>query len=120
MTNTTFFSGLPNFDDDDLDGQMQRIMTSDRDLLNQIYSLLPCFNWYEKMAIGLIAYHSIDNSHTNLMRIEPIHGDISFSVEMKRAIELVKNLSPEALAEVAGDMLLEKFEIVEAHCETAN
>lgn len=117
MTNTTFFAGLPNFDDDDLDGQMINIMTSDRDLRKQLAPLMAQMNWYEKMAIGQVAYNAIDKGHTNLIKLSFTHGEISLTEAMLRAIELTKKLSPEALAELAGDILLEEFEIWEVNNE---
>jgi hypothetical protein len=120
MTNTTFFAGLPSFDDDDLDGQMTNIMTSDRDLRKQLVPLLQQMSWYEKMAIGQIAYNTIDSTHTNLIRVTFVHGEVSLTEAMTQAIAIIKKFSPEALAELAGDILLEEFEIWEVNNEANN
>ncbi len=107
MTNTAFFQGLPDFDSPTLEEEMETIASSDRENLLKLCLLLEEFNWHEKMAIGLTAYHSINASH-QLIKIAPAHGE--FSVPMKQAIEFVQKLSPQALAELAGDILEEDFE----------
>ncbi len=60
------------------------------------------------MAIGLIAYHSIDTTHRQLIKISPAHGE--FDIPIKQALEFVAQLSPQALAELAANILEEDFE----------
>ena len=104
MTNTKFFKGLPEFDD----SESISIIDSDRNNLLQLSLLLQEFNWHEKMAIGLIAYHQIDATHRLLIKLSPAHGE--FSAPIKQALDFVQKLSPQALAELAEDILQEHFE----------
>lgn len=108
MTSAIFFQGLPDFDSPTLEEEMEAILTSDRENLAKLSLLLNEFNWHEKMAIGLIAYHSIDTGHTQLLKLVPTHGELS--VPVKQAVELVEKLSPQALAELASDILEEDSE----------
>ena len=108
MPNTTFMKGLPDFDSPTIEEEIEAIADSDKDNLAKLSLLLGTFNWHEKMAIGLIAYHAIDVTHRQLITITPAHG--VFSVPVKQAIEFISKLSPQALAELAGDILEEDFE----------
>jgi len=101
MTNTTFFKGLPPFDDSET-------ADSDRSNLLKLALLLEEFNWHEKMAIGIFAYYLIDTSHRQLINLSSAHGE--FSAPLKQALEFVKKLSPQSLAELASDILQEPFE----------
>ncbi|MEK0195647.1 hypothetical protein, partial [Microcoleus anatoxicus] len=82
---------------------MAEILRSDREQMMKLCLLIESFNWHEKMALGLIAYHQIDSTHAQLIKLAPAHGE--FSRALKEAIELVKKLSPQALAELAVDIL---------------
>lgn len=108
MPNTTFLKGLPDFDSPDLEQDIQRIAVSDQESLAQISTLLENFNWHEKMAVGQTAYFFIDNTHHKLLKLVPIHGELSEPV--LEAMRLVEGLSPQALAELAEDILQEDFE----------
>ncbi len=108
MTNTSFFQGLPDFNSPTLEEEMEATLTSDRENLAQLSLLLDEFNWHEKMAIGQIAYHSIDTSHIQLLKLTPTHGELDIPV--KQALEFVNKLSPQALAELVTDILQEDFE----------
>jgi len=99
MTNTKFFKGLPEFDDS------EPIADSDRKNLLKLSLLLQTFDWHEKMAIGVIAYHRIDATHRQLIKLSPAHGE--FSMPIEQALELVQKLSSQALAELAADILEE-------------
>jgi hypothetical protein len=116
MTNTAFFKGLPDFDSPT---STETVADSDRSNLLKLALLLEEFNWHEKMAIGLIAYHSIDGTHRNLVKIAPGHGE--YSVPVQQALEFIKRLSPQALAELAADILEEDFKgEIEVKNEEAN
>jgi hypothetical protein len=100
---------LPDFDSPTLEEEMAEILKSDRKQLMQLCLLIETFNWHEKMAVGLAAYHQIDPTHTQLFKLTPAHGELS--IPLKQAIEFVQKLSPQALAELAVDILLEDFEL---------
>ncbi|TAG93119.1 MAG: hypothetical protein EAZ18_13040 [Oscillatoriales cyanobacterium] len=102
---------LPDLDSPTLEEEMAEILKSDREQLMQLCLLIESFNWHEKMAVGLAAYHQIDPTHTQLFRLTPAHGELS--VPLNQAIEFVQKLSPQALAELAADILLEDFELQE-------
>lgn len=108
MTNATFFSGLPDFDSPTLEQEMETIAASDRENLAKISQLAEQFNWHEKMAIGQVAYSLIDSSRHKLLKL--IVASETPDVEVQNAMELVKKLSPQALAELAMDILEEDFE----------
>lgn len=103
-----FFGGLPDFDSPTLEEEMETIAASDRENLAKISQLLDEFTWHEKMAIGQTAYFLIDSSHHKLLKLLPAHDD--FSETVQQAMELLGKLSPQALAEVAMDILEEDFE----------
>lgn len=108
MTNTKFFSGLPDFDSPNLEEEIEAIADSDKQNLLDLWVLLNQFNWHEKMAIGLVAFYSIDSTHRQLIKLSPAHGD--FSSPIKQALEFVAKLSPQALAELVNEILEEDFE----------
>jgi len=108
MTNTKLIPGLPDFDSPSLEQDIKRIADADREIQGQISTLLERFNWHEKIAVGQTAYFFIDNSHHKLLKLAPVHGDLSEPV--LKAMQLVEGLSPQALAELAEDILQEDFE----------
>lgn len=108
MTNTTLFKGLPDFDSPTLEEEMKRIADSDREIRAKLSDLMDDFNWHEKMAIGQTAYFLIDSSHHKLLKLLPAHDD--FDEPVQQAMELLEKLSPQALAELAADILEEDFE----------
>jgi hypothetical protein len=115
MTNKSFFTDLPDFDSPNLEDEMEAILISDAQLFKKLELLLETFSWSEKMAIGQVAYWLIDRSHTQLVKLTPQRGE--FSVPVKQAIEFVEQLSPQALAELAIEILQEDFEICEVENE---
>lgn len=102
---------MPDFDSPTLEEEMAEILKSDREQLMRLCLLIESFNWQEKMAVGLFAYHQIDPTHTQIFRLIPAHGELS--VPLKQAIEFVEKLSPQALAELAANILSEDFELQE-------
>ena len=108
MTNTIFPQGLPDFDSPVLEEEIKRIADSDRDLLAQISTLLENLNWHEKMAVCQTAVSFIDNMHRKLLKLVPIHGELSEPV--LKAMRLVEGLSLQALAELVEEILQEDFE----------
>jgi len=108
MTNKTLLPGLPDFDSPNLEQDMERIADSDRKLQAQISTLLENFTWHEKMAVCQTAVFFIDNTHRKLLKLVPIHGELS--EPLSDAMRLVEGLSPQALAELAEDILQEDFE----------
>jgi hypothetical protein len=115
MTNSLFFRNLPDFDSLDLEEEMEAIITSDDQVFKRLELLLDTFNWHEKMAIGQVAYSLIDTSHKQLAKVVPAHDE--YDAPVKQAIEFVQLLSPEALAELASDILQVDFEIREVSDE---
>lgn len=113
---TDAFDRLPNLDSPTLDQELVAILCLDRVLLLDLDPLIESFTWPERMAIGLVAYHEIDPTHTQLIKLAPAHGE--FSRALKEAIELVKKLSPQALAELAVDILSEDFELGPVNAKT--
>jgi hypothetical protein len=108
MTNKTLLPGLPDFDSLNPKQNTERVADSDRESLAQISTLLENFNWHEKMAVGQTAYFFIDNTHRKLLKLLPVHGELSEPV--LEAMRLTEGLSPQALAELAEDILQEDFE----------
>lgn len=108
MTNTAFLKGLPDFDSPNLENEIEAIVDSDRETLANLSALMEDFDWHQKIAIGQTAYFFIDSSHHQILKLVPIHGKLSEPVE--RAMKLVEKLSPQALAELAADILEEDFE----------
>lgn len=108
MSNTTFLKGLPDFDDANLEEETEKLAESDCDIRAKLLDLLEDFNWHEKMAVCQTAVFFIDNTHRKLLKLVPVHGELS--EPMQRAMKLVEGLSPQALAELAEDILQEDFE----------
>ncbi|WP_293335917.1 hypothetical protein [Microcoleus sp. CAWBG58] len=88
--------------------ELVQILIRDRSTLGLLFLKLEKLAWNEKMAVGLAAYHRIVQT-TQLIEIKPRHGE--FAAPVAEAIELLKALSPPALAELAGDILQDEFEI---------
>lgn len=102
---------------DDLEEQMDRISKSDADLQQQLALLMYPMGHSEKMALGLNAYFLIDESPTALCELKPKHGD--YSPEVLRGIFLIQQLSPQAKAEFAADLLMEDWELPSATTDDA-
>lgn len=92
----------------DINDELVKILVRDRSTLGLLFLKLEKLAWNEKMAVGLAAYHRIDQT-TQLIEIKPRHGE--FAAPVAEAMELLKALSPPALAELAGDILQDDFEL---------
>ena len=88
---------------DDADDELVQIIMRDRTTLGQLFLKLEHLNWSEKMAVGLTAYHRVDQTSAQLIEIKPRYGE--FSTPVAEAMELLNALSPSALAELAADIL---------------
>ena len=93
----------------DAEEELVQLLVRDRTTLGLLFLKLESLNWSEKMAVGLTAYHRIDQTSAQLIEIKPRHGE--FTSPVTEAMELLKALSPSALAEFAGDILQDDFEI---------
>ncbi len=103
QTNPLTFKSTYDKDDD-----LVQILVRDRTTLGSLFVKAEKLAWNEKLAVGLAAYHRI-NQTTQLIDIKPRHGE--FTAPVAEAMELLKALSPSALAELAGDILQDEFEI---------
>ncbi len=102
-------NNLPNFDDDDLDKQIEAIAKADGNILQQIAMLTHGSNWHEKMALATNAIVAIDDSPTQLCVIQPKHG--RYNENLVAAIGLLRHLSPGAKAELAVDILSDDWDL---------
>ena len=93
----------------DVDDELVQILVRDRATLGLLFLKLEKFNWSEKMAVGLTAYHRIDQTSAQLIEIKPRYGE--FTASVAEAMELSKALAPSALAALAVDILTEYLEI---------
>jgi hypothetical protein len=100
---------MPNIDDDDLENQMEAILQSDAKIQQQLALLMRDLSGTEKMALGLNAYFLIDQSSTQLCDLKPKHGE--YSAELQSGIFLVQQLSPQAKAEFAANILMDDWEM---------
>lgn len=100
---------IPDIDDDDLENQMEAILQSDAKIQQQLALLIRDLNFPEKMALGLNAYFLIDETSTQLCDLKPKHGE--YSTELQSGILLAQQLSPQAKAEFAGDILMDDWEM---------
>lgn len=100
---------LPDLDDDNLENQMEAILQSDAKIQQQLALLIRDLSGIEKMALGLNAYFLIDETSTQLCDLKPKHGE--YSAELQSGIFLAQQLSPQAKAEFASDILLEDWEM---------
>src|SRR6185503_3222352 len=100
---------LPDINDENLSGKINNTITSDSQLQHELAVLMYPLNFHEKMALGLNAYYSIDQSHTQLCELKPKHG--SYSPEVLRGILLIQQLSPQGKAEFAADIALGDWEL---------
>jgi hypothetical protein len=103
------YDRLPNINTEDLESQMEDILTADAKVGRQLGTLLEDMSWEEKMAIGLHAYWLTDKSHKQLCEVIPRHGE--FSIEIQAALVLIGKLSPQSLAEVASEILVEDWDL---------
>lgn len=103
------YATLPNIDDNDLEEQMEAILIADAKTCREIGSLLEGMSWPQKMAIGLHAYWLLDQTHTQLYRLTPKHGELPTNIVT--AIQLLQKLSPQSLVEVSSEILLEDWEL---------
>jgi hypothetical protein len=117
MTNYSFvpyeFFSSEDFNSLPLEEDMEAILISDAKCLKQLQPILKALNWQEKMAVGLTAYWTICGNNS-LLKLVPQH---ELNEQTKQAIEIVENLSPEALAGLSSDILAEDFEIQDTATE---
>lgn len=102
-------NNLPNFNDDDLDKQIEAIAEADGNVIQQIVMLTHGSNWHEKMALATNAIVAIDDSHTQLCILQPKYG--RYNENLAAAIGLLRYLSPGAKAELAVDILSDDWEL---------
>lgn len=100
---------MPSIDDDDLENQMETILQSDAKIQQQLALLIRDLSGTEKMALGLNAYFLIDQSSTQLCDLKPKHGE--YPAELQSGILLAQQLSPQAKAEFAVDILMDDREM---------
>ncbi|MCC3421519.1 MAG: hypothetical protein JGK28_27395 [Microcoleus sp. PH2017_07_MST_O_A] len=100
---------LPNFDDDDLDEQIQIIAAQDAEIFAQMEPLIAGLNHHEKMALALNAVVAIDRSHTQLCIVLPRHG--AHPPQLRVAIAMLRHLSPQTLCELATDIISDDFDL---------
>jgi hypothetical protein len=100
---------LPNFDDDDLDEQIEAIAEADDNVFEQIAMLIHGCNWHEKVALTINSIAAIDDSHTQLCILQPKHG--RYSENLAAAIGLLRHLSPGGKAKLAIDILSDDWEL---------
>ncbi|MEG4287020.1 hypothetical protein QUB68_28340 [Microcoleus sp. A006_D1] len=93
----------------DADDELVQILVRDRTTLGILFLKLEKLSWSEKMAVGLTAYHRIDQTPAQLIEVKPRYGE--FDAPVAAAMELLNALSPSALATLAGDILQDDFEI---------
>ena len=84
--------------------EAQKIAASDKETLAKLSNFLEKIDWHEKIAVGQTAYFFIDNTHHKILKLTPVQG---LSEPMKHAMQLIENLSPQALAELATELLEE-------------
>ena len=100
---------LPNLADDDLDEQMQIIAAKDKEILLQLSQFTADLNHHEKMALCVHAVVTIDKSHTQLCSVTPAHG--THPPVLKAAVSMLRHLSPQALCELAVDILSDDWDL---------
>ena len=100
---------LPNFDDDDLDKQIEAIAEADGNIQQQIAMLTHGSNWHEKMALAINAIVAIDDSHTQLCVVQPKHG--RYNENLAAAIGLLRHISPDTKASLAVDILSDDWDL---------
>ena len=103
------YLGIPDIDDDDLENQMEAILQSDAKIQQQLALLMRDLSGTEKMALGLNAYFLIDEASTQLCDLKPKHKE--YSAELQGGILLVQQLSLQAKAEFAADILMDDWEM---------
>jgi len=84
-------------------------LLADAAIGRQLGTLLKEMSGPKKMVIGLHAYWLTDTSHKQLCKLQPKHGE--FSAEVNAALVLVRQLSPQSLAEVATEILVEDWDL---------
>jgi len=95
----------------DIDEELVRSIVRDRITLGQLSIKLEELDWSETMAVGLTAYHRINQTSTQLIDLKPRYGE--FNAPVTEAMELLNALSTSALAELAGHILQDDLEIEE-------
>ncbi len=100
---------MPSIDDDDLENQMEAILQSDAKIQQQLALLIRDLSFPEKMALGLNAYFLIDETSTQLCDLKPKHGE--YAANLQGGIFLVQQLSLQAKAEFAADILMDDWEM---------
>ena len=107
--NSLFFRGLPDFDDDDFDEQLKAIAASDKEIRSQLDQFFPALNLQEKMALAVHAVVATDKSHAQLCIAVPRHK--AYSPVLSAAIALITHLSPQALCELAMEILSDDWDL---------
>lgn len=92
------------------DEEVVQALLKDRETLGKIFLKLEKLKWNEKMAIGLIAYHQTDKTSAQLIEIKPRYGS-EFETPIEEVMNLLADLSPSALAELAADIVQAEFGI---------
>lgn len=114
MTNKTLLPGLPDFDSPTLEEEMEAIAAKDKEIRAELLPFLDQLSWIEKMALGQTAYWFIAiSAEHSLLKLIPAYGDGSFSQPLQKAMQLVENLSPQSLAELATEILEQDLEPIE-------
>lgn len=101
--NSLFFRGLPDFDDDDFNEQLKAIAASDKKIRSQLDQFFPALNLQEKMALAAHSVLATDKSHTQLCIA--VARRKAYSPALSSAIALLNHLSPQALCELAVEMI---------------
>lgn len=93
----------------DTDEEIVQMLLKDKTTLGKIFLKLQRLNWNEKMAVGLAAYHQLDKTSSQLIEIKPRYGE--FEAPVAEVMNLLADLSPLALAELAADIVQNDFDI---------
>lgn len=100
---------LLDIDTPNLTEEMENILIADAEIGRQLNPLLERMSWPEKMAVGLHAYWLTDTSSAQICELQPKHGE--FSEEVTEALDLIRELSPQSLCEIASEILLADWEV---------
>lgn len=105
------FPHLPNFEDTDptLDEQMEIIIAQDAEIRSQIALFITSLDFHEKMALAIYAVVAVDRTHPQLCMVAPVHK--AHSPVLRAAIALLRHLSPQALCELAIEILSDDWDL---------
>lgn len=95
---------LLDIDTPDLPEEIEAIAKKDEAILLELTKAMHEFNWQEKMAVATNATVVLNRTHTQLCFVSPTHH--AYSAPLNTAITLLRHLSPQALCELAVDLLL--------------